>query len=190
MALRRLVDLCIEQRAAFLLLAGDVYDGQNGSLAARLEFRAACARLGENGVLIFWARGNHDPLFEADETSAAARPADFIQWPDNLKVFGSLGRSFYLSGRDTPHLTGGALVHGISHTRERVRENLALRLKQTAEAARSQPPAGFAGPVASTVPAAPVFEIAVLHCALSGRSEGHEGYAPCSLADLTSQPIH
>ncbi len=64
MATRRafsaLIDHCIEQKAAFLLIAGDLYDGDFRDYATALFFVEQVARLRECGTRVIWLRGNHD----------------------------------------------------------------------------------------------------------------------------------
>ncbi|MDR1125269.1 MAG: DNA repair exonuclease [Deltaproteobacteria bacterium] len=201
-ALRRLVDFCIASRASLLLLSGDVYDSRQGSLKARLELRGACQRLGEAGIRVFWARGNHDPLSEDNA---------FINWPDNLTVFDAAGQSYALDWQNgelgAPRLlAAGAglagqgagkgagpgtepsvLVHGISHAGPRESENLALHLRAAIENL-CLPDAGGKGGR---------FSFGVLHCNVGGQSRpqggsqsgAHENYAPCALTDLTAAPV-
>ncbi|OXT01572.1 hypothetical protein B7H23_00925 [Notoacmeibacter marinus] len=59
-ALSRLVDRTIEAEAAFLLLAGDIYDGEWQDLSTGLDFAAQMARLARAGIPVFMLRGNHD----------------------------------------------------------------------------------------------------------------------------------
>ena len=155
-ALRRLTDLCIREKADFLLLAGDVYNSADSSLRARLALRDAFARLEERGVQVFLAHGNHDPL-SADAAS--------IPWPGNVTVFGSRIETHAVA-RAGETL---ALIHGISHTSPRENKNLARLFKR----ARS----GSGGP--------DVFQAGVLHCALSDMSGAHAPYAQCSFGDLS-----
>ena len=155
-ALRRLEALCIAQDAAFLILAGDVYDEEDGILRARLALRDMFLRLEKAGVRVFLAHGNHDPL-------EAGRPA--VRWPDNVTVFGADISSHTV-------LRGGeplALVHGISHASRREKSNLAKRF----------------GREQGNLLASGLFQVGVLHCAVGGTSEGHAPYAPCTLTDLT-----
>ena len=60
-ALDAVVAACLEYRADFLVLAGDVYNHAEKSLRAQFAFRDACQRLDEAGIRVFVARGNHDP---------------------------------------------------------------------------------------------------------------------------------
>lgn len=59
-ALTNLVDLCLEERAALLLLSGDLYDGEWRDYATGLFFAKELARLREVGTEVVWIRGNHD----------------------------------------------------------------------------------------------------------------------------------
>src|ERR1700744_4517690 len=53
-----LVELTLRRQAAFLLLAGDVYDGAERGLRAQLRFRAALDRLANAGIASFVVHGN------------------------------------------------------------------------------------------------------------------------------------
>jgi len=56
----RLADLAAEHGARFVVLAGDVFDTSEPSLYAAARFRATLEKLGQKGVRVFWAAGNHD----------------------------------------------------------------------------------------------------------------------------------
>ena len=56
------VDLAIEREAAFVLIAGDIYDGADRGVRAQLRFLAGLKRLDEAGIRSFVVHGNHDPL--------------------------------------------------------------------------------------------------------------------------------
>ncbi len=77
-ALERVVELCIERDADFLVLAGDVFDEAAPDLRPQLLFQRAMQRLDDAGVRVFVARGNHDP---ADGRDAGLR------LPDNVHAF-------------------------------------------------------------------------------------------------------
>ncbi len=59
-ALGSLVDLCVEEEAALLLIAGDLYDGDFRDFSTALFFTDQMARLKEAGTQVVWLRGNHD----------------------------------------------------------------------------------------------------------------------------------
>lgn len=59
-ALGALVDLCVEEEAALLLIAGDLYDGDFRDYSTALYFLEQVARLKQVGTRVVWLRGNHD----------------------------------------------------------------------------------------------------------------------------------
>ena len=77
-----LVDLCLERRAAFLVVAGDIYDGPERGLRAQLRFRDGLARLSAAGISSFVVHGNHDPV----ETGWSALNDT---WPERVTIFGA-----------------------------------------------------------------------------------------------------
>jgi hypothetical protein len=79
-ALANLVDLCIAEEAAFLLLAGDIFDGDWKDYGTGLYFVAQMARLRQAGIQVFLIRGNHD---------AASQVTRHLQLPDNVRELGS-----------------------------------------------------------------------------------------------------
>ncbi len=80
-AFDRLVDTAIAEDVAFVVFAGDIYDGPERGVRAQLAFRDGCARLADAGIVTFVAYGNHDPLDEG--WSAIA------EFPDGVHIFGS-----------------------------------------------------------------------------------------------------
>jgi len=60
-AFDRIIDLAIEETVDFIVVAGDVHDGENRSLRAQLRFRDAIRKAGDAGLRCFVAHGNHDP---------------------------------------------------------------------------------------------------------------------------------
>lgn len=159
-ALERLTRLCLEVRADALLLAGDIYTSADSSLRARLALRESFLQLEKAGTTVFLVHGNHDPL--GKETTA-------VPWPANVTVFGP-----ELSSR--PLRRGGetlALVHGISHSVPDENRNLARLFSR----ARAEPRS------------ADLFQIGLLHCALTGKSGAHSVYAPCGLGDLAASGL-
>lgn len=74
----RICGLAIQEAVDFVILAGDVYDLRDHSLAAELRLYKGFQRLREAGIRVYMAHGNHDPL------TPAKRP---MRWPDNVVVF-------------------------------------------------------------------------------------------------------
>jgi exonuclease SbcD len=99
-ALRELVTLCIEERAAILLLAGDLVDASGRDHKTGLFFVEQMLRLREAGIVVFSIRGNHD---------AASRVMKSLLLPDNVKEFG-------VERAETATLDSlGVAVHGRSY---------------------------------------------------------------------------
>ena len=116
-AFDRLVDLAIERDVAFVLLAGDIYDGPERGVRAQLRFYRGLERLHEAGINSFVAHGNHDPLLTG---WSAVRGT----WPGRVTVFGHDRVEQVAVERDSQPL---AVVHGISFSQRAETENLALR---------------------------------------------------------------
>ncbi len=115
-AFDEVVELARRRSAAFLLVAGDVYDGAERGLRAQLRFRDGLARLAADGIESFVVHGNHDPV----ETGWSAVRA----WPEGVKVFGTRSPEVVPVARDGEVI---ATVQGISYARRATTENLALR---------------------------------------------------------------
>jgi DNA repair exonuclease SbcCD nuclease subunit len=73
-AFTRLVDLCIEQEAAFLLIAGDLYDHDCPNMQVAVFLRRELRRLHDKRIRCVIIKGNHDA--ENRITSALALPAN------------------------------------------------------------------------------------------------------------------
>lgn len=77
-AFENLVQLALAERAAFVLIAGDLYDGDWRDYNTGLFFAARMARLQEAGIPVFLIAGNHD---------AASRITRSLRLPDNVRLF-------------------------------------------------------------------------------------------------------
>jgi DNA repair exonuclease SbcCD nuclease subunit len=115
-AFNNLVDLCLDRDAAFLVIAGDIYDGADRGIRAQLRFRDGLGRLSDAGIATFVVHGNHDPV-ESGWSAVSA-------WPPLVTIFGSETVEAVPVHRDGKLL---AVVQGISYGRRDVSENLALR---------------------------------------------------------------
>jgi DNA repair exonuclease SbcCD nuclease subunit len=109
-ALANLVELCVNERAGLLLIAGDVYDGDWRDYSTGLFFAHQMARLRDAGVQVVMIRGNHD---------AASQITKNLRLPDNV-------RELSATCAETLTLDGlGVAVHGQSFANRAVTENLA-----------------------------------------------------------------
>jgi DNA repair protein SbcD/Mre11 len=109
-----LVELTLAEHAAFLLLAGDIYDGADRGVRAQLRFLKGLRRLSDAGVRVFIVHGNHDPI---DRRSAV------VDYPANAKLFPAGEVESVPVTIDGEQI---AIVHGISYDRSDTKENLAL----------------------------------------------------------------
>lgn len=116
-----LVAETIRAEAAFLVLAGDIYDGPARGLRAQLRFLDGLRRLSQAGIQVFMVHGNHDPV---EEGWSAVR-----DWPEGVTVFppGELGSVAVERGGQRL-----ATVHGISYRERETTENLALHFPKEA----------------------------------------------------------
>jgi DNA repair exonuclease SbcCD nuclease subunit len=118
-AFENLVVAALEHEVAFVVIAGDVYDGPQRGVRAQLAFRDGLERLARAGIRCFVVHGNHDPV---DEGWSAVRT-----WPDGVKVFGSTEVEA-VPVEWEGHLL--AVVHGVSYATRRVTENLSRRFRR------------------------------------------------------------
>ena len=77
-AFDNLVELAIDEGVAFVLLAGDLYDGDWKDYNTGLYFVARMRRLAEAGIKVFIVAGNHD---------AASRLTRHLRLPENVTLF-------------------------------------------------------------------------------------------------------
>jgi DNA repair exonuclease SbcCD nuclease subunit len=107
-AFENLIDLCLEVEAAFLLIAGDLFDGDWRDMNTGLFAAQQLRRLGDTPV--FLIRGNHD---------ARSQISRELRFPDNVREFSSDAPETVL----VPDL--GVAIHGQSFAQREVTENLA-----------------------------------------------------------------
>lgn len=109
-AFENLVDLALAEEAAFVLLAGDLYDGDWKDANTGLFFVSQAARLGAAGIPVFAVAGNHD---------AASQISRTLRLPAGVRM---------LSARrpETVQLADlGVAVHGQGFATAAVRDDLA-----------------------------------------------------------------
>lgn len=157
-AFRNLIRLCIDEQAAFLLIAGDVYDGEDRGVRAQVRFRDGLAELSARGIETFIVHGNHDPL---DGWVSQ------MSWPDGVHIFGpSPEWKVTRFGNPSAGTAAGvpvAAIQGVSYPTREVAEDLALKFT---------PP-----------PDPSLFSIGLLHCNVGGNPD-HPNYAPCTVDEL------
>ncbi len=110
-AYETLIDLCIEKEVSFLVIAGDVFDGETKSLQAQLKFRDGLVRLDKHGINAFICHGNHDPL---------------DSWKANLS-FPTNVHQFKEQAEQVPGYVDGSIqyrVCGISYPTKQIKHSL------------------------------------------------------------------
>ena len=111
-ALKNLVELAIREKVAFLLIAGDLYDGDWKDYNTGLFFIHQMAKLRDAKIPVILLAGNHD---------AANKMTRLLRLPDNVKMLSSdEPESFAL-----PDI--GVVIHGQGFAQARVTDDLSLR---------------------------------------------------------------
>lgn len=77
-ALRAVVDSALIHEVDFVILAGDLFDGENRSIRAQIRFRKEMERLEEKNIPVYIVHGNHDHM-EGNWTH--------LSMPTNVYVF-------------------------------------------------------------------------------------------------------
>lgn len=111
-ALENLVELCVAEEAALLLLAGDVFDGDWRDYSTGLFFAAQMARLRHAGVRVVTLRGNHDAVSQVHKE---------LRLPENVRELSAKKPESVLLEEI------GIAVHGQSFGKREVPEDLAAR---------------------------------------------------------------
>ena len=108
--LARIIDLCLDEQVDALLIAGDLYDGDQTSMKTARFLAEQLRRLDEAGIRTFVIRGNHDAL---------SRITRELTLPPSVKLFG--GRA------EAVAIPTGSLeiaVHGMSFAQTQAPESL------------------------------------------------------------------
>ncbi len=108
-ALEKLVLLATEEQVDFVLIAGDLYDGDWKDHSTGLFFVRQMGRLREAGIPVYINYGNHD---------AVSKITKHLRMPENVHVFSA-------KQPETMHLENvGVAIHGQSFITGAVTENL------------------------------------------------------------------
>jgi DNA repair protein SbcD/Mre11 len=75
----RIVDLCLDEQVSALLLAGDLYDGEQTSMKTARFLAEQLRRLDAADIEVFIIRGNHDALSKITKE---------LVLPENVHLFG------------------------------------------------------------------------------------------------------
>ena len=108
-AFRNLVDIAIERQVAFIIIAGDLYDGDWKDYNTGLFFVSQMVRLQKVNIKVFLIRGNHD---------AASLITKELKLPENVIEFSTRKAETY----KLEEL--GVAIHGQGFATRAVEENL------------------------------------------------------------------
>lgn len=111
----RIIDLCLEEQVDALVLAGDLYDGDQTSMKTARFLAEQLRRLHEAGIKSFIIRGNHDAL---------SRITTELVMPDSVKVFGATAETVAID-RAPGHFP--VVIHGLSFAKPHAPESLLVR---------------------------------------------------------------
>ena len=110
-AFENLVNLAIEESVDFVVIAGDLYDGDWKDYSTGLFFRAQMVRLQSKGTPVYLIAGNHD---------AASVITKKLSLPENVHVFSTrTTESLEVAGHPVT-------IHGRGFPNRAVPENLAI----------------------------------------------------------------
>lgn len=110
-AFDNLVRYAIDQAVDFVVIAGDLFDGDWKDMSTGLYFARAMGLLAKANIPVFLLAGNHD---------AASVLSRSVPWPENVRLFAH-------KRADTHLLEAlGVAIHGQSFANAAVADNLAL----------------------------------------------------------------
>jgi exonuclease SbcD len=110
-ALGNLVDLAVAEDVSFVLIAGDVYDGDWKDYNTGLFFASEMSRLREAGVGVYLVSGNHD---------ASSQISKQLRMPDNVVMLSTRKPQTVLLN------DLGVAVHGQGFSKSAVTEDISL----------------------------------------------------------------
>ncbi|MEK6259497.1 MAG: DNA repair exonuclease [Planctomycetota bacterium] len=108
-AFDRVVDLCLEERVDFLIVAGDLFDTEVKDFHSALAAAEQLRRLYKASIPVYLILGNHDSLEEATR---------HVPWPANVTLFD------HKRPQTVRHPTLPVALHGMSYPKREVTENL------------------------------------------------------------------
>lgn len=115
-AFENVVNIAIERKVDALLIAGDVYNSENHSLAAQIAFARELYRAALAHIEIFIVHGNHDPLESGWNAEIPMVPSVHVFSADDVE-----GVPIHVKNETV------VMVYGMSYKTNHVTENLVRR---------------------------------------------------------------
>jgi DNA repair exonuclease SbcCD nuclease subunit len=113
-----LIDETITAKAAFLVISGDIFDGDWKDVTTGLFFARALGRLDRKGIPTFIVKGNHD---------AESLMSKSLPYPESVRIFSSArSESFALDPQQ-------AVLHGRSFPARHIAEDFVLSYPERRE---------------------------------------------------------
>lgn len=108
-ALENMVELAVLEGVAFVLIAGDLYDGDWKDYNTGLYFISQMSKLREANIPVYIIQGNHD---------AASKITKTLRLPDGVRLFATERPETFRMDND------GVAIHGQSFSTPAVKKNL------------------------------------------------------------------
>ena len=118
-----IIDLCLAEQVDALLLAGDLYDGDQTSMKTARFLAEQLRQLHEAGIKVFIIRGNHDAL---------SRITKELTFPDSVALFGGRAGAIEIE-RAATHFP--VTIHGLSFAQPHAPESLLDRFRPPTQGA-------------------------------------------------------
>ncbi|MEB2844599.1 DNA repair exonuclease [Rhizobiales bacterium RZME27] len=103
-ALVAIVDLCLDEKVDALVIAGDLYDGDQTSMKTARFLAGQMERLHQAGIAVYTIRGNHDAL---------SRITQELVLPPSVKVFGGKAEVVEIEANGL-----AVAIHGLSFSKQ------------------------------------------------------------------------
>lgn len=117
-AYEKLIQTAIDEKIDFLLIAGDSFDSESGSLSAQYRFVRGLERLNAENIPVYIICGNHDPLNSWSE---------HLQLPENVILFEADEVQQHTVKKEEKAI---AEVYGVSFGQKEEYNNLAKKFKR------------------------------------------------------------
>jgi len=124
-AYEKLIQSAIDEKIDFLLIAGDSFDSESGSLSAQYRFVRGLERLNAAHIPVFIICGNHDPLNSW---------SSHLQLPNNVILFEADEVQQHTVTKEGKEL---AEIYGVSFGKKEEYNNLAKKFKRNDSASFS-----------------------------------------------------